>query len=83
MTVTVMSKPGCVQCNATYRSLDKKGVSYTVEDAAEKPEILEKALALGYMQAPVIFVEADGELVDHWSGFNPGKIEELVEQKAA
>ena len=28
MTVTVYTKPACVQCNATYRALDKT-VSYT------------------------------------------------------
>ena len=26
MTVTVYTKPSCVQCNATYRALDSKGI---------------------------------------------------------
>src|SRR5690606_35206648 len=30
--VTVYSKPACVQCDATYRALDKKGIEYTVVD---------------------------------------------------
>ena len=28
MTVTVYTKPACVQCNATYKALDKQGVAY-------------------------------------------------------
>ena len=32
MTVTVYTKPSCVQCNATYRALDSKGIEYEVLD---------------------------------------------------
>ena len=32
MTITVYSKPACVQCNATYRALDKLDADYTVVD---------------------------------------------------
>ncbi|MCH9669770.1 MAG: glutaredoxin, partial [Actinomycetia bacterium] len=27
-TVTVYTKPACVQCNATYKALDTQGVNY-------------------------------------------------------
>lgn len=80
--VTVYSKPACVQCNATYRSLDKKGIAYEVEDISQDANALERVRALGYMQAPVVVTE-DG---DHWSGFRPDKLDELtskVEQLAA
>jgi glutaredoxin-like protein NrdH len=31
--VTIYTKPACVQCNATYRALDKQGIAYeTVDD---------------------------------------------------
>lgn len=30
--VTVYSKPSCVQCNATYRALDKAGITYSIVD---------------------------------------------------
>ena len=32
MTVTVYSKPACVQCNATYKALDKQGIAYETVD---------------------------------------------------
>lgn len=73
MTVTVYTKPACVQCNATYRALDKKGITYQSVDLSQDPEALERVRALGYLQAPVVVTEQD-----HWSGFRPDKIEELA-----
>ena len=32
MTVTVYTKPACVQCTATYRALDKAGLDYSIVD---------------------------------------------------
>ncbi len=32
MTITIYSKPACVQCNATYRALDRQGIAYQVVD---------------------------------------------------
>ncbi|MCB4207412.1 glutaredoxin-like protein NrdH [Arthrobacter sp. UM1] len=77
MSVTVYTKPACVQCNATYRALDKKGVEYTVIDVTEDSAALEHVRSLGYMQAPVVET-AD----DHWSGFRPDKIATLSQSSA-
>lgn len=77
MSITVFSKPSCVQCDATYRALNKAGLEYAVIDITQDPEALESVRALGYQQAPVVF--ADG---DHWSGFRPDKIKALVRQVA-
>ncbi|MBE1513589.1 MULTISPECIES: glutaredoxin-like protein NrdH [Nesterenkonia] len=78
MSVTVYTKPACVQCNATYRALDKNGVTYETVDITQDAEALERLRALGYMQAPVVITDAD-----HWSGFRPDKISELAVQHAA
>ncbi|CAI7665506.1 unnamed protein product, partial [Penicillium discolor] len=53
MTVTVYTKPSCVQCNATYRALDAKSIDYEIHDLSEDPAALEQVKALGYLQAPV------------------------------
>jgi glutaredoxin-like protein NrdH len=74
MTVTVYTKPACVQCNATYRALDKKGIAYQSVDISQDAEALERLKSLGYMQAPVVVTDQD-----HWSGFRPDKIEELAQ----
>lgn len=84
MTVTVYSQPGCTQCKATYRGLDKKGIAYNVIDVSEDPEALALTKSLGHLRAPVVVKFRDNEVDDHWSGFNPEKIEELaLEAQAA
>jgi glutaredoxin-like protein NrdH len=75
MTVTVYTKPACVQCNATYRALDKKGIAYQSVDISQDPAALERVRSLGYMQAPVVITDQD-----HWSGFRPDKINELAQE---
>lgn len=72
-TVLVLSKPSCVQCNATYRELDKHGLDYEVRDMSVDPDLLEYAKSLGYLSAPVVIIEGD-----HWSGFRPDKIGEIA-----
>lgn len=73
MAITVFSKPACVQCDATYRQLNKLGLDYTIVDITADADALASVRALGYQQAPVVF--ADG---DHWSGFRPDKIKALA-----
>jgi glutaredoxin-like protein NrdH len=71
--VTVYSKPSCVQCTATYRALDTKGIAYEVVDLSEDDAALALVQELGYMQAPVVVAGSD-----HWSGFRPDKIQGLA-----
>ncbi len=73
MTVTVYTKPRCVQCTATYKALDKAGIAYTVVDLSADAEAAEYVRTLGYQQAPVV-VAGD----DHWSGFRPDRITALA-----
>ncbi len=67
--ITVYSKPSCVQCTATTRELDRKGIPYEYVDLTEDDAARDLVQGLGYMQAPVVVA---GE--DHWSGFRPDKI---------
>ena len=72
MTITVYSKPACVQCTATTRALDAKGLSYQVIDLSEDADAMTKVSAMGYRQVPVV-VAGD----DHWAGFRPDMIGRL------
>ncbi len=54
MSITVYTKPACVQCNATYRALDKAGLEYNVIDITEDAEARDYVMALGYLQAPIV-----------------------------
>ena len=72
MTITVYSKPACVQCTATTRALDAKGIAYSVIDLTEDADAMERVTAMGYRQAPVVVA---GEA--HWAGFRPDLIGRL------
>ena len=73
MSITVYSKPSCVQCNATYRALTKKGIDYTVVDVTEDSAAYDHVVGLGCQQVPVVETGSD-----HWSGFRPDKINSLA-----
>ena len=73
MSITVYSKPRCPQCDATYRALDKQGISYEKIDVTQDAESLAFIKGLGYQQAPVVVV---GE--DHWSGLRPDRIKAIA-----
>ncbi|WP_347139076.1 glutaredoxin-like protein NrdH [Paracoccus sp. SSK6] len=73
MTITVYSKPACVQCTATTRALDARGLSYDVIDLTEDEAAMERVTALGYRQAPVV-IAGDA----HWAGFRPDMIGRLA-----
>ncbi|ALZ86443.1 MULTISPECIES: glutaredoxin-like protein NrdH [Pseudomonas] len=73
MTITIYSKPACVQCNATYRALDRQGITYEVVDIEQDAQARQTVESLGYRQVPVV-VAGD----DHWAGFRPDKLGQLV-----
>ncbi len=74
-TITVYTKPACVQCNATYKALDKQGLTYQVVDISTDDTARDYVMSLGYLQAPVV-VAGDA----HWSGFRPDHIKALGER---
>jgi glutaredoxin-like protein NrdH len=78
MTITVYSKPSCVQCDATYRALERSGLAFEVVDITEDAAARDFVLSLGYLQAPVVVAGPD-----HWSGYRPDRIRTLVVQAAA
>ncbi|ETZ55274.1 redoxin NrdH [Mycobacterium avium subsp. hominissuis] len=78
MTITVYTKPGCVQCNATFRALDKiPGLNYSVVDVSLDDDARQYVQSLGYLQAPVVIT---GDT--HWGGFRPDRIKALAKDAA-
>ncbi|WP_339115310.1 glutaredoxin-like protein NrdH [Thioclava sp. GXIMD2076] len=73
MSITVYSKPACVQCTATIRALNARGIEHDVIDLTLDADAMEKVTGLGYRQAPVVVTDAD-----HWAGFRPDRIATLV-----
>ncbi|OBF13084.1 MULTISPECIES: redoxin NrdH [unclassified Mycobacterium] len=74
MSITVYTKPACVQCSATFKALDKQGIGYEKVDITLDNEARDYVMALGYLQAPVVVAGND-----HWSGFRPDRIKALSE----
>lgn len=77
-TVTVYTKPACVQCNATFRALDKQGTAYEKVDITTDPQARDYVMSLGYLQAPVVIAGTQ-----HWSGFRPDKLKQLASSSSA
>ena len=72
MTITVYSKPGCVQCTATRRALDRAACDYTEVDISADADARDYVMSLGHLQPPVVVVG-----VQHWAGYRPDRIEQL------
>lgn len=70
MTVTLYTTPHCVQCNATKKHLDRRGISYQVVDLSENPDKLKEFISMGINTAPI--VEAGDK---RWSGYRPAEID--------
>lgn len=69
-TITVYTKPACVQCRATFRELDKSGVDYETIDVTQDDDAYEYVMSLGYLSLPVVHISAD----EHWSGHRPDRV---------
>lgn len=78
MSVTVYGKKRCHACSATVTKLDEKGIEHQYIDASQDAEAYAYITSLGYLQVPVV-VAGD----DHWSGYNPDRIEGLVQGQQA
>lgn len=70
---TLYTKPSCVQCDATKRDLNKKGIEYTSVDISADETALNYVKSLGHLQAPVLVLDTATQPV-HWSGYRPDLI---------
>lgn len=74
--VEVFSKPRCVQCDATKRTLDKMGIEYVVYDVTEDVDALRRLQTeTDYTQAPVVIVDGS----ESWSGFRIDRLKALAD----
>ena len=72
--ITVYSKPACVQCEQTKKLLTKNGLEFETIDITEDVDAYNKVVKMGFMSAPVVVTDNDS-----WAGFQPDKINGLVE----
>lgn len=75
-----------MQCTATKRFLDSRGLEYTTVDVSQDADALAFIKQLGYLAAPVVYTHRFAqpepgvldEFVQHWSGNQPDRIKAIV-----
>ena len=77
LRITVYTKPGCVQCQATLRALQRGGLEFVTIDITADAQARDFVMSLGYLQAPVVVAGST-----HWGGFRPDRIAEICDGAA-
>ncbi|MGY5955761.1 glutaredoxin-like protein NrdH [Kosakonia sp. BK9b] len=72
MSITIYTRNDCVQCHATKRAMESRGLAFEMVNVDLVPEAVEDLRAMGFRQLPVVVA---GE--DKWSGFRPDMINRL------
>lgn len=83
MNVTVYTKPGCHECKATIRQMDRLEIPYTAidvtKDHAAQQRLREQlSLSLPRVEVTAMPYNSSGPTVhETWNRYRPTKIEEL------
>lgn len=77
MRIIIYTRNDCVQCHATKRAMESRGVAFEMINVDLEPDAAETLRAQGFRQLPVVVA---GET--SWSGFRPDMINRLQTQAA-
>ncbi|MCE1263879.1 glutaredoxin-like protein NrdH [Enterobacter kobei] len=78
MSIIIYTRNNCVQCHATKRAMESRGMVFEMVNIDQQPEAAETLRAQGFRQLPVVIA---GEI--RWSGFRPDMINRLSAQAAS
>ena len=78
MRITIYTRNDCVQCHATKRAMESRGMVFEMVNIDQQPEAAETLRVQGFRQLPVVIA---GET--RWSGFRPDMINRLSAQAAS
>lgn len=78
MSIIIYTSNNCVQCHATKRAMESRGMVFEMVNIDQQPEAAETLRAQGFRQLPVVIA---GET--RWSGFRPDMINRLSAQAAS
>lgn len=73
-SVTVYSKPNCMQCQFTKQFLEEHNIPFEMKDVMADDEAMAAVKALGFSSLPVVAIEGE----EAFSGFRPDRLEALV-----
>ncbi|EOI3549021.1 glutaredoxin-like protein NrdH [Cronobacter dublinensis] len=72
MRITIYTRNDCVQCHATKRALERRGIAFDTINLDEQPEAIDTLREQGFRQLPVVMADDLS-----WSGFRPDMINRL------
>ena len=75
MSIIIYTRTDCVQCHATKRAMESRGVAFEMVNIDQQPEAADTLRAQGFRQLPVVVA---GET--SWSGFRPDMINRIAAQ---
>lgn len=75
MSIIIYTRNDCVQCPATKRAMESRGVAFEMVNIDQVPDAADTLRAQGFRQLPVV-VAGDTS----WSGFRPDMINRLAAQ---
>jgi glutaredoxin-like protein NrdH len=75
MSIIIYTRNDCVQCHATKRAMESRGVAFEMVNIDLIPDAADTLRAQGFRQLPVVVA---GET--SWSGFRPDMINQLAAQ---
>ena len=78
MRITIYTRNDCMQCHATRRAIESRGLTFELINLDLHPEAADDLRAQGYRQLPVVVTEQES-----WSGFRPDMINRLRVQASA
>lgn len=78
MSIIVYTRNNCVQCHATRRVLESRGLPFELINLDHHPEKADELRQQGFRQLPVVMA---GE--QRWSGFRPDMINRMQQHSVA
>ena len=75
MSIIIYTRNDCVQCHATKRAMESRGVAFEMVNVDQVPVAADTLRKQGFRQLPVVVA---GET--SWSGFRPDMINRLSAQ---
>lgn len=72
-TVTVLTKPSCVQCTQTIRHLTNRGVPFVTQPIEDPRKVADET---GFASAPIVLVPEHNIA---FSGYRPDRLDQLKE----
>lgn len=80
MNITLYIKSNCIQCTQTKKTLDKMGLPYQTVNVETDTQAYDYVVnRLGYKAAPVVVVtDNEEQTAEHWAGFNPERLNNLI-----